>query len=226
MKHSKFTIKLITFLSGFSGFRAYVLIFGFLVSCGLGVPIPEDLTIISAGVLAALRSIQMPIAIGVCIFGVLASDSILFFLGRAFGYRVFRLPVFRSIFTEARIQIARQKVLSNSKFICFTARFLPGLRAAIYLTSGIMGVRPLLFLALDFCAALIMVPIWLYIGWFFGGNLDQSLDFALRMQRYLIVAVIALFALYVWFKVLVARHERKLLEQSEKPPIPSEVDQN
>ena len=224
MKHAKFTVKVITFLSGFSGLRAYVLILGFLLACGLGVPIPEDITIISAGVLAALKSIQVPVAIAVCIFGVLAGDAMFFFLGRAFGYRVFRLPVFRSIFTESRIQIARQKVLRNSKFICFTARFLPGLRAAIYLTSGIMGVRPIMFFILDLSAALISVPIWLYVGWFFGKNLDQALDVALRTQKYLIVGVLVLFALYVWVKTLIAKHERELLEESEKPPIPSEVD--
>lgn len=224
MGHAKFVVKLITFLSGLSGARAYVLILGLLLASAVGLPVPEDITLISAGVLAALQSIHFSIALVVCLLGVLAGDSILFFLGRAFGYRVFRLPVFRSIFTESRIQIARQKVLRNSKFICFTARFLPGLRATMYLTSGIMGVRPILFLILDFAAAVIMVPIWLYIGWFFGSNLDQALTFAFRMQRYLIAGVLVLFLLYLWLKSWMARRERMLLEQSEKPPIPSEVD--
>src|SRR6185312_952205 len=121
-------------------------------------------------------SIRLPGAIIVCAVGVLIGDAFLFFLGRKFGYRVFKLPVFRSIFTESRIQIARQKVLRNSKFICFTTRFLPGLRAPIFLTAGIMGVRPRSFLLLDGSAAMISVPIWLYVGWFFGSNLDQALN--------------------------------------------------
>ncbi len=55
----------------------------------------------------------------------MAGDTFLFFMGRKFGHRVFMLPGFRRIFTPQRILMAEQKVLSNSKFICFTARFLP-----------------------------------------------------------------------------------------------------
>src|SRR6185312_5343204 len=154
-------------------------------------------------------SIRLPGAIIVCAVGVLIGDAFLFFLGRTFGYRVFRLPGFRSIFTESRIQIARQKVLHNSKFICFTARFLPGLRAPVFLTSGIMGVRPIVFLILDGTAALVSVPVWMYVGWLFGSNLDEALSIAMKTQRYFIGGVVVLVAIYLWFKSWAARRERK-----------------
>jgi membrane protein DedA with SNARE-associated domain len=223
VERTKFSVKLITFLAGFHGVTAYALIFGVLLSCGLGVPLPEDITIISAGILAALKSIKFPGALLVCFLGVLAGDSFLFFMGRIYGYRIFRLPGFRSIFTESRIQIARTKVLRNSKFICFTGRFLPGLRAPIFLTAGIMGVHPFVFLILDGSAAMISVPVWVYVGWLFGSNLDQALAIALKTQKYFIGAVVLLFLVYLWFKAWAARRERKLLQETEKPPIPSEL---
>ncbi len=200
------------------------MIFGVLLSCGLGVPIPEDVTLISAGLLAALKSVELPMVAVLCVVGVLAGDVMLFFFGRVFGYRVFKLPIFRSVFTESRIQIARQKVLRNSRFICFTTRFLPGLRAPIFLTAGIMGVRPAMFLLLDGAAALISVPIWLYVGWIFGSNLDTALGMAIRMQRYFVAGFLIMLALYLWYKAWLAKKEREILEQSEKLPIPSEVE--
>lgn len=220
MPEAKFSVKLIMFLSGFSGFTAYAAILGVLLACGLGVPIPEDITLIAAGILAALKSISLPGAMIVGFVGVMLGDCILFYLGRKYGYRVFTLPGFRSIFTEKRIQIARQKVLTNSKFICFTARFLPGLRAPIFLTAGIMGVPPLVFLLLDGFAALISVPVWVYLGWLLGDNLDHALETAIKAQKYVIAAVAVFVFIYVAWKIYSARRTAELLKLSEPPPAP------
>jgi membrane protein DedA with SNARE-associated domain len=223
VERTKFSVKLITVLSGFSGIKAYGAILGILLACGLGVPVPEDITLISAGILAALKSIKLYGAIGVGLVGVLSGDAFLFFLGRLYGYRVFKLPLFRTVFTEKRIQLARQKVLSNSKFICFTGRFLPGLRAPIFLTSGIMGVRPVVFLSLDATAACISVPVWVYLGWYFGSNIDRALTIAIRTQKYFVGGVTLLLLTYILWKIRTAKNEEKLLNKVDAPPIPDEV---
>ena len=213
MARTKFSVQLIVFLSGFSGAKAYAVILGILLVCGLGVPLPEDITLIAAGILAALKSISFFGAVVTCFIGVLAGDCLLFFMGRKLGNRVFLLPLFRSIFTEKRVLLARQKVLTNSKFICFTARFLPGLRAPIFLTAGVMGVNPLTFLILDGLAALISVPVWIYLGWFFGNNLDDMMRIAMRTQAYVVSVVIVIVGIYILLKVRAARKEKALLEQ-------------
>lgn len=220
MERTKFSVKLIMFLSGFSGIKAYAVILGVLLVCGLGVPLPEDITLIAAGILAALKSISLPGAMIVGFVGVLTGDCILFFIGRKFGYKVFQLPVFKKIFNEKRIQLARQKVLTNSKFICFTARFLPGLRAPIYLTAGVMGVNPLTFLFLDGIAALISVPIWVYFGWYFGNNLDTALSVAIRAQKYIFIGVAVAIVIYIWTRHIMAKKEAELLQKTDVPPKP------
>lgn len=232
MVRTKFSVKLITFLSGFSGFTAYCVIFGALLVCGLGVPIPEDITLIAAGILAALKSISLIGAVIIGFIGVMAGDCFLFFLGRRLGYQVFSLPIFKSIFTEKRILQARKKVLANSKFICFTARFLPGLRAPIFLTSGVMGVSPVTFLLLDGFAALISVPVWVYLGWYFGNNLDHALAIALKAQKYIVISVLLLILVYILFKLRNEKHEAKKENKAttpitladeiiDAPPLPS-----
>lgn len=201
MESSSFSYKLIAFLSGFSGFTAYAVILGVLLACGLGVPIPEDITLVSAGVLAALGKISILGAMIAGLVGVLIGDTFLFFLGRFYGYKVFKLRLFRSVFTEDRIEKAKEKIVSNSRFICFAARFLPGLRAPIYLTAGIMGVKPIVFFTLDGLAALISVPVWVYVGYIFGNNLDKVLEVAMEVQGFIIAAVVLLIAGYfIWKK--------------------------
>lgn len=196
MAQEKFSIKLIAFLAGFDGLHAYALILSVLLICGLGVPIPEDITLISAGILAGLHKITLAGALIAGFTGVLLGDCILFFLGRFYGNRVLLLPGFRSVFTETRVNMARSKVLSNSKLICFTARFLPGLRAPIYLTAGMLGVRPVIFLVLDGLAALISVPVWVCLGWYLGENIDQTISIAARAQKYFFMGILAIVAVY------------------------------
>jgi len=195
-----FSVKLLEFLSGFSGPMAYALILGILFICGLGVPIPEDITLIGAGLLAGLGKISLVGALLTGFIGVLIGDAILFFIGRTLGDRVFTFPVFRKIFTPSRISVAKAKVLENSKFICFTARFLPGLRSPIYLTAGVLGVKPLVFFALDGFAALISVPIWVVGAYWFGQNLDEALAFAKQAQLYLIGSLVIIFVSYYIYK--------------------------
>jgi membrane protein DedA with SNARE-associated domain len=200
MTKEKVSLKIIGFLSGFSGFTAYAVILFVLFICGLGVPIPEDITLVAAGVLAALGNISLIGAMLAGFVGVLVGDCLLFFIGRRFGNRVFLLPGFRTIFTENRINVAREKILHNSSFICFTARFLPGLRAPIYLTAGIMGVRPVIFLGLDGLAALSSVPIWVYLGYYLGENIDEAFIQVKKVQGYLLGGVLVMILAYIAFR--------------------------
>ncbi|RME16662.1 MAG: DedA family protein [Bdellovibrio sp.] len=204
---ASFSQKLISFLSIFSGLTAYSIIIGILLICGFGIPIPEDITLLAAGLLAGLGNIHLTGAFLAGFIGVLMGDSILFFLGRKLGYRAFKLPVFRKIFTEKRIQKSREKILNNSKFICFTARFLPGLRSPIFLTAGIMGVNPLIFIFLDFLASLLSIPLWIMLGWWFGRQMstnpeaiEQALVLAKKFNAYIFLTLFAFVGTYIYWK--------------------------
>ncbi|MCB0350721.1 MAG: DedA family protein [Bdellovibrionales bacterium] len=175
---------------------------------------PEDITLIAAGMLAALKSISYTGALIAGFVGVLSGDCMLFWLGRKYGNHVFELPLFRTVFTEKRIALAREKVLNNSKMICFTARFLPGLRAPTYLTAGVMGVSPLTFLLLDGFAALISVPIWVHLGWVLGDNLDHALAVALKTQKYILLAAAVLLLFFIFYKLRAKRLAKTETDQS------------
>src|SRR3984885_8486179 len=95
------------------GTAAYLTIFGVLFGCGIGIPIPEDLTIVTAGYLAYLENIDLPWAIVVCILGVLSGDFLLFTMGRVFGKKIFSLPGVRFFTTPDRIAYAQTKLKKN-----------------------------------------------------------------------------------------------------------------
>jgi membrane protein DedA with SNARE-associated domain len=205
----KFSAQLIAFLSGFDGLTAYATILGVLLVCGLGVPIPEDITLIAAGLLAGLGNISLAGALIVGFVGVLIGDGFLFFIGRLYGRRVFSWPLFKKIFTPERVHMAEKKIRNNQSFICFTARFLPGLRAPIYLTAGVMGVSPWTFILLDGMAALLSVPVWVVGAWYFAANIDEALEYASQIKIYLVFFLAILFSGFLAFKVYQRRRIRR-----------------
>lgn len=219
---SSFAHSIIAILSELDGITAYGAIIGLLLICGLGVPLPEDITLISAGILSALGSVTLAGAIAAGFFGVIVGDAFMFTLGRVYGRRAFKLPIIRSIMTPKRIAMAERKVIRNSKFICFTARFLPGLRSPIFLTSGILGVKAVTFFLLDGFAAMISVPLWVLAGRWFGENLEEALKFAERAQMLLFAVILVLIGSYVWYrrakKYRRARHLGRAMRAEAPPP--------
>jgi membrane protein DedA with SNARE-associated domain len=184
------------------GATAYSAIVGLLLICGLGVPLPEDITLIGAGILAspAVGSINIWGAMLAGFVGVMLGDAFLYTLGRVYGRKAFKLPLIRSIMTPRRSALAERKIVRNSHFICFTARFLPGLRSPVFLTAGIMGVRPLVFYGLDGFAALISVPLWILVGHWVGENLDLAMKIAERIQLSLAAVILCLVVAYVSYR--------------------------
>jgi membrane protein DedA with SNARE-associated domain len=219
---SSFAHSIIEILSDLDGYTAYGAIVGLLLICGLGVPLPEDITLISAGILSALGSVTLAGAIAAGFFGVIVGDAFMFTLGRVYGRRAFKLPIIRTIMTPKRIAMAERKVIRNSKFICFTARFLPGLRSPIFLTSGILGVRAVTFFLLDGLAAMISVPLWILAGQWFGENLEDALKFAERAQMMLFAIIGALIGIYIWYRRQKKFRRARLLFQHMKVAPPPE----
>ncbi|MCG8335343.1 MAG: DedA family protein [Proteobacteria bacterium] len=178
MQAESIASKVYLFIIGLSGFQAYAMILAILFACGLGLPVPEDITLFAAGFLAFKGRITLTGAFLVGMIGVLVGDSFMYWIGRIFGRKVFQWPLFRRMFTEARIKKAEEKIQKNARIICFTSRFAPGLRAPIYLTSGIMGVPFHVFFVMDALAALISVPVWVYLAYFLGDKIESLLEIA------------------------------------------------
>ncbi len=204
---------LIANLSQLEGLPAYSAIVGLLLICGLGVPLPEDITLIAAGILSSMGSISLWGAMAAGFFGVLLGDAFLYTVGRTYGRRAFQLPLIRVIMTPRRVALAERKIMRNSHFICFTARFLPGLRSPVFLMAGIMGVRPIVFYGLDGLAALISVPVWVLVGNWLGENQDMVFQIAKRVQLSFLGGLAVLVAAYFIFRRVRKRRRAQRLHQ-------------
>src|SRR5262245_24033177 len=93
---------LLVHLSSLSPNAVYATLAGILLLCGLGLPIPEDISLICAGYMAHLAVINVHNAFLVCLAAVLAGDTLAFFLGRWFGSRVLQWRFFQRVFTPRK----------------------------------------------------------------------------------------------------------------------------
>ncbi|OOF43847.1 DedA family protein [Rodentibacter trehalosifermentans] len=191
-------------ISFFTDYGYWAVLF-VLIICGFGVPIPEDITLVSGGVIAGLypESINSHVMLLVSMFGVLAGDSCMYWLGRIYGTKILRFRPMRKIVTLKRLKMVREKFTQYGNRVLFIARFLPGLRAPIYMVSGITRrVTYARFVFIDFCAAIISVPIWVYLGEFGAKNLDWLHEQIQKGQMviYVLVAAVALFVIWKWKK--------------------------
>jgi membrane protein DedA with SNARE-associated domain len=191
----------VTWLRDLDGTTAFLAVLGVLALCGLGLPMPEDVILITTGFLSSLGKFPLWVGIVTGMIGVLSGDAVLFFLGRRYGDGVFQLAWVRRVVRPERVEDAKARVQANARFICFVARFLPGLRSPIYLVAGAMGIPPRTYLMQDTFAASVSVPVWVVLGWYFGSEIEHALLVARDFQKWLLLGVgVAIAVFLLWHR--------------------------
>lgn len=201
-------------LVGFFTDYGYLAVLFVLIICGFGVPIPEDITLVSGGIIAGMypEQVNVHIMLVVSMFGVLFGDSTMYWLGRIYGARILRVRFIRKFLTVQRLRMVRDKFDQYGNRVLFVARFLPGLRAPIYIVSGITRrVSYTRFVLLDFFAAIISVPIWIYLGYYGAHKRDWLMEQIKTGQTgiYILIGALALFIGWKVYKAKKAKHQAK-----------------
>jgi membrane protein DedA with SNARE-associated domain len=184
-------------------------IFLVLLLGGLGAPIPEELPVLAAGALAREGVIQWWMGLGVCIVGVLVGDVVLYSAGHHWGERLLRWRLVRSVLTEAREHRLAAAYRRHGVKIVIVARHVMGLRAAAFLTAGIVRLPFWKFLLVDAATACVGVPVGFGLAYFFTDQLQAILEDVHRVERWLIL--VGFVALAAWLTRLVWRKNRDTL---------------
>lgn len=174
-------------IAGFS----YPAVFLFLVLCGVGAPLSEELVIITGGLVVARTGASLSVMALASYLGIIAGDSALYRIGRSLGPRVFSHPKLSKMLTPARIGLLQKMFARRGALAVFLARFLPGLRAPAFLLAGATGVPYRRFLLADAAAAWIPAMGMTWLGFRFGPQVLADVQGGLRWLV-LAAAVVAL----------------------------------
>ena len=193
-------MSLLNALVAFFTANGYLAVFVVLLACGFGIPIPEDITLVSGGIIAGVGKANVHLMCAVGLVGVLAGDAMMFMVGRHFGERARQIRWINWLLSPRRYARVAALHQRHGNRLMFIARFLPGMRTPIYLTAGMTRRVPFWrFLLLDGFAALISVPLWVYLGYFGAENhawLLMWLDRGEVLAMLLVALVLGLILFY------------------------------
>jgi len=153
-------------------FLIYGILFGLLLLGAVGFPMPEDLPLLFGGVYANSGKIDIWHTILICYSGVVMGDLIIFAIGRKLGPSLFQKEWFKKKLTRHKMKRLRLKLEKRSLLMIFMARHLFYLRTVTFLICGAVKMRWSRFILADCGAALISVPLMVFIGYTFAEQYD------------------------------------------------------
>lgn len=204
--------RLFYFLTDLSSFGAYLAVFTILLSCGVSLPLPEDIPLVAAGYLIWDKTFSpFPIFL-VTMSSILIGDFILFYLGQKLGFRYLFQARDKPLFKVKSVRRARAYFRKYGDKIVFFARFIVGFRIVVFFMAGAMKMKPSRFLFFDAMAALISVPLWLLLGYLLGCNFGDEIAVLLHHLKNLkhIISLVIVMALLFAVARLFYKFRRKV----------------
>lgn len=171
---------------------------------GIGVPIPEEITLILAGAAVYGGGLHYWPAFLVSIVGVIAGDIQVYLIGRYLGRWLLAKKFFHFLMPPDRLERAEKRFAGHFVWAIATVRFLSGLRGATYFSAGTLRMPFLKFLLTDLAAACVHVVLYTSLGYFFSPQVDRVIAFVKRADKWVGIAIvmgIALLALTIGYRL-------------------------
>lgn len=195
----------------------YPALLSILVLASLGIPIPEDIPLIAAGVILATQGESVatwPLTLLVAFCGIMSGDVILYTMGRRWGSDVVNHRWVRRLLTPERFQVMKHHFHRHGTWMCFIGRFFMGIRGAMCITAGATHFPFVRFFLADFAGALLSVPFFVWLGYWFAQNIPLLLTYVKDVQGIVLVVLVAAIVIgVVVYKVRKARRGAGLAEK-------------
>jgi membrane protein DedA with SNARE-associated domain len=174
-------------------------IFLLLILGGIGLPFPEDATLVLSGFLASHNVIKPMQGFLVVYSGLLMTDFSLYLVGKKYGRSVVEHKRFRKIISPDKLSKLEQKFKKWGTVVVFFGRHILGLRAQIFLVAGVMRMSAIKFLVADAISALFSITLWGGIGYLGGNSLQVLKKDATRIEHIAVVVLVLLLACGIFF---------------------------
>lgn len=176
----------------FFGQYPYAAPFAVLLLCGIGLPLPEEVTLIGAGFLLYRGEVEFVPISAVCVAAILLGDSAPYWLGRHYGLSALRIRWVRRILHPERFARMQRRFKEHGSLAVFACRFFAGVRIPGYFVAGTLRMSYTRFLLLDLIGAVLSVPTSIYLGAVLGGQVEklrQTLEDFHLILAFLVIAL-------------------------------------
>jgi membrane protein DedA with SNARE-associated domain len=211
----------------FDGLQAYGYagIVAYMILTGCGLPMPEEVAIIGAGVAsAAPNGLDWRLALGALLIGALVGDSVMYAIGYHFGHRLLQKNrLWNRLITPEREKRVEGLLAQHGVKVLLGARFLPGIRGPMYITAGILKVPFKRFVLADLFCATLVVSLFFGLSYFYGGQVVRAIR---EGEGWLttIVLTVAVIAGGIGLVVYLRKQKKMKLESDTLPPVTPATD--
>ena len=188
---------------------SYIGLFGLLALGGILIPIPEEVTLLTAGYLIGIGVMGWSYSSIVSIVALLAGDSFLFYIAKFGGVYAQKLRTRINKIGLERTWIFSPKQPLRAVFIL---RFLTGLRFIAPIYAGFEQSKWKWFLAIDVLGIALFVPGMIFLGYFFHASIVSFIA-GFEVVRHTVFLIVLAFAgagmLPVLYREVQRRTKRK-----------------
>ncbi len=166
-------------------------VFFALLAAGFGFPIPEELPVLTAGIMVGHEgtTLRWYYMLLVVMAGVVIGDGVLYGAGRIWGRRLLNLGFIRRNFVPVEKQEKIEKNFAERGiWVLLGARLLPGIRAPVFIMAGVLRVPLGRFLLADALYAIPLVNVLFWAAYFLT---DQVLVIFHKINEYRPLVVVA-----------------------------------
>lgn len=192
----------------------YPVLFSILVIASLGLPIPEDIPLIAAGVLLkthpGIGTWTGTILVGLT--GIMIGDLVLYTMGKRFGPDVVRHRFVKWFITPARFRKGAAQFHLYGVWFCFFGRFFMGIRAVMCITAGATRYPYWKFFLADFSGAVLSVPFFIWLGYWFAGMIPTLRAYMGNVQLVIGAAIVLGIAIFMHFEIHRRRKSRERMQ--------------
>ena len=183
---------------------SYFGIFVFLVLTGCGLPVPEEVAIVLAGVLSAQGKLLAGPALVACLTGALLGDCLIYAIGRRWGPSLLVAhPRFAKLLRADREKTFEEAVERHALKVLLAARFMVGIRGPVYLAAGAVRMPFRRFVMYDLLSVTIVVGGVFGLSYAYGDSVLQWIRHAELTVTGAVLAAAAVLAIYLY-----RRHRR------------------
>jgi len=177
----------------------------------IGLPFPEDATLLLSGFLIAHRVTKLVPTLLVVYGGLLVTDFSLYLIGKKYGRRLFEHKTFQKLLTPDRFKRIEEKFKQWGIWVILLGRHIFGLRAQIFLAAGVVRMSPLTFLLADGLSAMVTMILMMGIGYVGGDSVQVLQKDISRVEHFAFLAFVLL--VVVWIIVRYFKSRRDIRKQ-------------
>ncbi len=173
------------------GVWSYLLLFGVIfMETGLVVTpfLPGDSLLFAAGSLAVIGSFNIWILLAVGFAAAFLGDTANYWIGYFFGEKLFAKD--RAFLKQSNLKKAQDFYDKHGVYTIVLARFVPIVRTFAPCVAGMSKMKYTTFMKYNIIGSALWVPLFLFLGYFFGNIPFVKHNFELVMVAIVLISVV------------------------------------